>query len=431
MFSLYKNSYNITPKSELSIHELTSLIQTGYTADTCKVIREKKSKGENYKPDKELLPAISPHCTTIKRKLVNSQDFNRNFKNFSGYFYFDFDIEGQDPYEFKKKFIETYKDKVSLVSISSSEGGIGVLVKVKEPIQSKEQFIFTRKWISENIFNDEKYLDKNASDIGRLWFIPFDPEVYCNYEVFVEIPNIIKESKRGGGVTNQSKNFSPFSHTSTDLYPKLLDYQDTKKLKLKTYVEVSDRFFDFEEKEVIDIRYPKKIKDGKKHKIFLTMILGLLELNPDMPNEVYTYVYYVNLYRTGNHPMSDERLIEVFMFACEIFKREDFKFKCKKSKAVHFNESCKIDKNEKIKTSNRVNGAKRRSKSFEKVQSCLEGMKKNGHNISIRNIRNFCKVGTGTARRYMNGEKPDLEGTIEEEKIRLKSIVGKKNKTED
>jgi hypothetical protein len=422
MMNVFKHSYSIEPEGELSFDELCDFIRTGYTRNLCIDIRESKSKGKDFSKQKKSLPAITPHCTLKQRKISQTSDFEENFKAFSGYFYFDFDIDGQNPYDFKKRFTETYKGKVSLVCVSSTEGGIGILVKVDKPIQSVEHFYSIRQWIIENIFHKEKYLDSKASDLGRLWYISYDPEVFIDREAFIEIPEGLEQNIKGKSVSNQYiiKNSSTIY---TDLYIQLLDYDEISKLRLSNKEKVKDPFFDFEPREMINVRHPQEIKDGNKHRIFHAMILGLLELNPDKPDLVYTYMHRVNSFYTGGKKMSEKRLKEVFLFAYEKFHNQAFEYKGKKTKMIHFAEAMKIDPAEKNRTANVTNGARRRLESYAKVQNCIEQMRSEGQRISVRSVMNFCRVGNGTARNYINAERPDLEGKIQSERARLALVT--------
>lgn len=310
-----------------------------------------------------------------------------------------------------------------MISVSSSEGGIGILVKVDKPIQSVEHFHSIRQWIIQNIFHKQKFLDSKASDLGRLWYISYDPEVFIDKEAFVEIPEGLEQNLKVRKVYPNSRLTKKTCTTSTGLNIRLLPYDEIQNLVRSKEEKVINPFFDFDPRDTLSIRHPKEITDGNKHKVFHAIILGLLELNPDKPDHVYTYMHFVNCLYTGDKRMTDQRLKEVFLFAYETFHKPDFEYKGWKTKMIHFNKSIKIDRTEKIRTANVVNGAKQRLKTYEKVQNCLEQMRSEGQKTSVRNVMAFCKVGNGTARNYINAERPDLEGKIQSERARLALVT--------
>lgn len=439
IFSYFSYLTQSVPEKSISFEELCSLIQKGHTKNKCTELRNQPAKDNNYYRIKKNMPAITPNCTVKRRKLKDPADFEENFIKFSQFVYFDFDNIRGDIESFKRKFIETYQHQVALVAISSSGQGLGVLVKTNRALSSEDEFKAVRNWIHHHVFKNESNLDEVTSDIGRSWIISYDDNIFINYNAIINIPDDLSIPKSIKNVPSQDyiiTSYNIYNNNNTNTkksnntqqpiqlkwYKKLqLEYIVNERIKLTKAIEVINPFFDFQEHETIKAFSTKNIEDGNKHKIYTYLMFTLLELNPDAPELVFSYIYYLNSHLYKNK-MSKTRLNDLFNWAYDTFRKPDFKYNYKK-KMIHFNSSAKIAKGQKIKTANKVNGVNKALKSYQKVQDCKSDMQKQGEKISVRNLACYCKVSKTTAQKYLNSEVPDVHGVIEAERTRLSQII--------
>ena len=198
MFSYFKNGIiDTTPDKTIDLPELIKIIRNNPERILIEYIRLLRKEGnEEYQELKEKLPYLTPNCMVKYRSLKKDDDFNKNFIASSRYIYFDTDdIINVD--EYKEYFIKKYGHLVSMVSKSSSCGGLSILFKLTNNINSKEQFFDVWDNIRTTILQDET-IDAKCKDIGRAMFISYDPEVYVNYdnEITVEVTDTINNKKR-------------------------------------------------------------------------------------------------------------------------------------------------------------------------------------------------------------------------------------------
>ena len=99
-------------------------------------IRSLTKGDKEYNELKRELPRCQPNYVVTYNSL-NSDNFNRNFISGSGYIYLDID-QIDHPIEFKKWFIEKYRDIVTMVCLSCGGTGLSILIRVNENITSHQ-----------------------------------------------------------------------------------------------------------------------------------------------------------------------------------------------------------------------------------------------------------------------------------------------------
>jgi len=131
MFSLFEGGIRNTKcKTTIDLPELRRLIRNNPNAEKIARIRDLRKNGDKkYVRLKEELPYITPNCIVRERNL-DGDNFERNFVQFSQYMYYDIDVRS-NPYEYKSYFIDRYGHQATLISLSSSCGGLSVLFSEK------------------------------------------------------------------------------------------------------------------------------------------------------------------------------------------------------------------------------------------------------------------------------------------------------------
>lgn len=191
--SFNKGIYNVFPTKNVDIHELVTMIMFNSYKEKIFQIRDLREKNQEYKSLKKSLPYFTPNCMVKKRSLKKEEDFKKNFLEFSGYFFLDIDVSSDLPM-FKKSIIEKYKDIATLICYSCSMGGVSILVKVTNSI-AKENFHLIYDSIVSEYFKEEP-IDPDTKDIGRAWFLTYDPDPYFNPDNSITLNEFTSYSKQ-------------------------------------------------------------------------------------------------------------------------------------------------------------------------------------------------------------------------------------------
>lgn len=406
MFSIFKNGIkNIYPdKQPIFISDLAKLIRNNPDAETINRIRQLRMNSDlNYKKLKQDLIYITPNCMVKKRSIGSSSDFDSNFISFSKYIYFDFDVS--DAIEFKQQFVQKYKDILTLVCISSGAGGISVLIKVNIAL-TRENFNSIWKYIVYEVFKEElPLIDTKTKDIGRAMFISSDNDLFINYENELVInPDDLKRFEK---VKNNEKGTqhcrSPrknYNTVSCTFSYQLLPFEEIKKVNLSTPIKLSNSLIDYQPINFLEIRFPKEIPDGYKHKYFTSIIHRLLYLNPDLdPSYIYSFIYYTNKYR-ANPSMELRTLNRLFEFVYNQTQMEGYEFKNERIKNFHLNKDASLSKEEKISVINKCNGLVRSNRSIQKIVEAKTELISRNEKITQKKLAQITGLGIQTIKKY-------------------------------
>jgi hypothetical protein len=426
VFSYFKNGISdINPKKIIDFPTLIKTIKNNSESDIIEEIRQlRKDENENYKVLKNSLPIITPNCILSKRNLKD-QNFEINFTAASGYIYFDIDnIINLE--EYKKYFIEKYGNLVSIVSKSISCGGISILFKLTNNITTKDQFFQIWDKIRTTILKEEN-IDNRCKDIGRSWSIPYDPDVYYNYdnEITVEIletKDFINEVNHPITYNkyNNRVNYSFSNKGNEYLYNVISIDIVLKKLIRKTMVFVSNAVFDFKPIEYAEVYIPKVIKDGTKHNIYTAMIHQLVFLNPLIEKEyIFSFLFYINN-NYAKPKMNTKELIRLFDFVYDSIKITGKTHHTTSTKWVHFNSNFKLTGKEKNIISNKINGLFKRHKNINKIISAKQEIVFSGFKINQKNVANMTGLCLKTVQKYFNSKPIDMDDIV---KVSNKQIV--------
>lgn len=425
MFSYFKNGItDTTPHKTIDLPGLIKLIKNNPQKTLIEVIRNLRIVGnEEFKVLKRKLPNITPNCM-VKRRSLENANFELNFKESSQYIYFDTDdILNVD--EYKQYFIKKYGHLVSMVCKSSSCGGLSILFKITNKIASKEQFFQVWDEIRTTILKDE-IIDLRCKDIGRVMYISYDPEVYCNYENEISVCLVnntdydnkkgIKQPISGRGVIN----------TLNDTFYEIIPYnQLLDKINLKTSVYIDKPVVEMIPVDFTEVTFPKNISDNNKHRVYTGMIHSLVNLNPDLaPDYLFSYINFIN-----NHfaypSMEFKKLGRLFNFVYNSIKNDkNYNYSKKRTKWVHFNKQSLLTGDEKKDIASKLNGKRRCNDSIKRIQLAKEYLISTGQKVTRKSVAELASLSIATVKRHFDKEPTDLNELLSQ----LNSIPGGTNK---
>ncbi len=410
MYSIYKGGIkNIFPeKKPISIKELVQLIKNNPQVDKIEEIRKSRKEGDQtYKELKRILTYITPNAVLKKRDLKD----RNNFIFSSGYVYLDFD-NLNNVAEFKNEFIKKYNQIVSLVCISSSAGGISVLINVDLDI-TLDNFKAVWEFLVNNIFTDvANFVDERTKDIGRAMFVSSDPEVFFNYENKItidpsDLENIRTELINEKGATQCITERGGFNTLSCTFPYKLLDYNKVHGvINTKTPVNVTNPVVDFNPIDYTCVRFPTIINDGLKHRIYTLLIHFLVHLNPDLqPDYIYSFIYYLNKSK-AEPKMNTTELQRLFILVYNKTQEPNYKFNNDRIKNFHINPNSGLNMKDKIVVMNTLNGKIKCKKSIDKILEAKVTLKSNNEQVTQKKIVNLSGLSLRTVKKYYHVAEP-------------------------
>jgi hypothetical protein len=412
---------NTIPSKIIGLPDYVRMVKDDYLIEEFNNIRNLRINGnDDYKILKKNLPYITPSVIVKKRKLGNPSELQDNLIQFTGYFYFDIDVfpEQYSVYTYKDYIIKRYGHVVSFVCLSSSLGGVSILIKITNEVTVNH---FQNLWdtISLTILKDEQ-IDTNCQGIGRALIQSYDKELYVNYDNCITLDSIIDNNEKIGidpivctvynrvnpHLFNQCNKLDP----STFKYKVYNIDEVMATLKTKTIVPVLNPVVEFREEEIIESYIPKVIIDGKKHKTYYVYIHLWYYLNQDIPIDyIYSMLFYVNnVYAKPR--MEVKELSRFFTFVISKIK-ETGKINVKTQKRwVHWNQENKeVTSKEKLKIAKALNGAFKRHTTINKIQEAKKQLELEGKKITNRAIAKMIQMDISTVGKRINDEPVDMD----------------------
>lgn len=201
MFSYSSNPIDKSSKIETTI-DFISLIKKIKKHPNVNVfpeiyrLRKEGKDGECKLLKSSTLPWVTPNCVVKKRSLKKEGMFNENFIHSSGYIYFDIDtlIEGLSVDELKEDMIKKYRNIVALISKSSSNRGVSILVRINSDIYNEDDFYSVYDYITNTYFSGITF-DDNVRMLGASWYVPLDESVFVNYENEIDVSSVLNYTK--------------------------------------------------------------------------------------------------------------------------------------------------------------------------------------------------------------------------------------------
>lgn len=401
MFSFFRNGIKqTTPNKIIDLPSLVKQIKHNPQKDLIEKIRTlRKLQDQSYKILKEQLSYITPSCLLKTRKLETTV-FNDNFISFSGYLYYDID-DDSNVNELKDKIIRAYHDVISLVSISSSAGGILILVKISNTISSSSEYNIIWEQVRCTVFQNEK-IDIKSKGLNHPMFISYDPEVFVNYENETNIDTSACFETKG---LSQPILYHINNIASTETLL-LMQYEETlRKVKTRTEVQIDKLNLDYKKVKYVEIKFPNDIKDNSKHKVFTGIIHALVYLNPDIHfNYLYSYLYYVNN-RFAKPKMRTEKLNNLFVFVYNsIINNNNYSYLKERNKYIHFSKNSQFLGREKKLIACKLNGKIKQNSSIEKILKAKEDLTREGIQITQKSIVTKSGLSLSTVKRYYKSD---------------------------
>lgn len=384
-------------------------------------IRRLRANGNNeYKKLKKNLPYITPSVILKKRKLETPFEVQENLIQFTGFFYFDIDKFPEDytVYSYKDYIISRYGHIVSFVCLSSSLGGVSILIKVSNEVTVNN---FKNIWdeIKLSILKDEE-VDENCQGMGRAMLLSYDKEVYVNYDNFITLDSIIDNKEKIGidpiVCTVYNKVNSHLFNQCNKLDPTTFKYKEYSidevlaNIKTKTIISITNPVVEFREEEVIVPYIPKVIVDGKKHKTYYVLLHQWYYLNQDVPVDyLYSYLFYINNV-FAKPRMEVKELSRFFTFVIGKIK-ETGKVNIKPQKRwVHWNQENKeLTSQEKIRIAKILTGAYKRKNSIAKIHGAIQELEFKAKKVTIKAISDLTGLDPGTVCKRLKDEPVDMD----------------------
>lgn len=379
-FFLLGGIKNAFPTEHSSINRYIDFVRNNPERALIRDIRKLRLAGnDHYKILKNTASYCTPSCQ-LKYKNLSNHHFKRNFIEFSGYFYFDFDLVFEDQHNdvraFKQYFIEKYGDYVTTVAISISGGGITVLLNVPIEINSTKDYNEAWHVIRNTIFHAEP-VDSNVCDLGRALFLTDDPDIFVNPDSKIDFNSLVDEqiyteSHKPCKIVSKNVKDSLFTIKETNNRLNFTFYgfnEFMNVLKLKTEVEVLNDIVDFKEIEFVEVTFPHIIVDGRKRNAYSGIIHHLIYLNPHIdPSYIYSYLVYINNNFASFPKMEKSSLEHLVRMTINNIKDTGEIYIRSRTKRVHFNPKAKLHPKIKCALSNQING---RYKEFKMGETIL------------------------------------------------------------
>ena len=400
MFSFYEGKiYSNTPSKTIDFNTLINVIRTNPYNRDYKTIRDHKKGDVEYDEGKKELVRCHPNCV-LKYNSIKGTNFVKNYEIGSGYIYLDID-NLNDPLKYKKEFISKYKDVVSMVCISAGGRGLSILVKINYRVTSKDEYKSIIDYLSSHYFNAIQ-LDKGALKLSQVWFISYDPNVYVNSEVCIDVSEGVKCVSQGIIQRVVGNNTLFYAPEREIMYLSITEIDNHLITKTK-YINKSD--IDIDTIPWIDIKIPRKIRDGYKRKLYTYYIHALFQLNPEThPKWIFAYVYNVNR-NCADPKMSYRDLLSLFNMQYGYIKSDHYKYQNNRKKSLHINPNLDLTGGQKSIVANKVNGSIRKNKTKLKIAAAIEKLIKENEKHTISSISRL----SGVSRKTVGCHMKDLE----------------------
>jgi hypothetical protein len=412
---------NTIPSKIIGLPDYVRMVNDSSLIEEFNTIRNLRINGnDEYKRLKKNLPYTTPSVIVKKRKLGNPSEIHENLIQFTGYFYFDIDAfsEQYSVYTYKDYIIKRYGHLVSFVCLSSSLGGVSILIKITNEVTVDN---FQNLWdtIRLTILKDEE-IDTNCQGIGRAMIQSYDKELYVNYDNCITLDSVIDNKEKIGidpiVCTVYNKANPHLFNQCNKLDPSTFKYkvynidEVLATIKTKTIIPVFNPVVEFREEDVIETYIPKVIIDGMKHKTYYVLIHQLYYLNQDVPIDyLYSMLFYVNN-NYAKPRMEVKELSRFFTFVIsKIIKTGKINVKSKK-RWVHWNkENKELTSQEKLKIAKVLTGAFERHTTINKIQEAKKQLELDGKKITNRAIAKLIEMDVSTVGKRIKDEPVDMD----------------------
>ena len=409
MFSLYEGKINNKiPSKTINFKNLISIIKTNPYNKDYNTIRNHKKGDVEYNQGKKNLVRCHPNCV-LKYNSISGPDFEKNYEIGSGYIYLDID-NIENALKYKKEFISKYKDVVSMVCLSSGGNGLSVLVKINHLITSKHEYKCVIDFLKSQYFRDVEF-DKGSDKLSQMWFVSFDPDVFANTEVCIDVTeglNCVNQGIIQEVVGNNTLFYAP----EVEIMYLSISEINSNLITRTQYTNRKD--IDIDTIPWNDIKIPRVIKDGNKRRIYTRLIHSLFHLNPEVdPKWVLGYIYNVNR-NCADPKMSYRDLLSLFNLQYRYIKSDNYEYQNFRYKSLHINPDLNLTGGQKSLVANKVNGCIRKNKTKSKIAAAINQLSNENKDYSVSSISTMSGVSRKTVGFYINDLDPiDIDALID------------------
>ena len=435
MFSFSdKGITNNNPTKTISFHQLIDLIKCPNNKEIYIQLHKLRRDGDDFgckEFKKNNIPWITPNAVVRKKVLSNEDDFSQNFIQSSGYIYFDIDQIQGDIESYKNSLIIKYNLIACLISKSSTSRGISLLVRIREDITSHEEFVRVYDYLCTEYFSEIE-LDRNVGRLGNTWYVPFDEELYVNHNNSISIPFSIIRGSCNVLLPPPQPNIhrmNPQDKTEEEKlgYIEISTREVFVSSNLETPVEVNGTFL-ISPQRILQIRFPKIIKEGSRHKVFRKVIHDYMFLNPESTiSHVYLFIKTIN----ENHasPRLDDKLLKSvvenqFRY---IKNQKDYKNISKKSlRIIHYQNKGLLTSNEKKTFSNKIRGVFERYCTFNRIEGAKNYLMEEYGGYTYNRVAKLLGISESTVKRSSKFKKTDFNEELEVLAIEIERTINSK-----
>ena len=393
------------------VFESTTLRQEGRDVE-CRNL--KKSK----------LPWLTPNCIVKKRLLDNEINFNQNFIQSSGYIYYD--VDDFSDILTKDEFISHYGHITSLISKSVTGRGISILVRINRKIETKEDFLHTYDYIKQEYFPSIKF-DDSVRIFGSAWILPFDEDVFVNYDSEIEIPKFINEGSYDVYKTppQHIRGMNPYVESIREGDVELVDSGVGFETHiLETKVDF-DGLYCIKPTLVLSIRFPERIVDDTKHKVFRKVVHDFVHLNPNASlNSTIRFISHINS-DFAKPPMEISHLKGVVQNQYEYIKntKDYVNLSPKSLRVIHYKIRRLIPSPIRLNFSNQMRGILDKGLTWKRIHYSINYLLDEYGTYTYQDVATTLGISKSTVKRHISKDKSFYENQFDSLIIEIEKNV--------
>lgn len=435
MFSFSNHPINLSSRVDrfISFHELIEIIKNPSDIEKYHLLHELRKSGnleECRKFKQQKIPWITPNSMVRKRELKEQVNFETNFIQSSGYVYFDIDEVEGDIDSYKTSLVNQFGSFVALISKSSTQRGLSILVRINVLISSSEEFQRVYDFIHRTQFPNMKF-DNSVNRLSTAWFIPFDSDVFVNHHCIINIPEeilkgscdvLLKTTLFNIHRVNppNEKEKGTRKHNYIDL--SIREVFETCNLETPVFVE---DHFSIAPTQILQIRFPRVIKDGSKRKVYRKIIHDFLELNPDFTiSHVFLFINHIN--ENYAKPKMEPGLLKKVVESQFDFIKSDENYVNKSKKilrSIHYKNKSTVPSKKKKEISNRFSGMMKRFQTYQRIQNAINYLLDEHGSYTYQQIADLLGLSVSTVKRHVKLKKEDFEREFDEFKEEIIEVL--------
>lgn len=373
---------------------------------------------------KSKLPWLTPNCIVKKRLLDNKNNFNQNFIQSSGYIYYD--VDDFSDILTKDEFVSHYGHITSLISKSVTGRGISLLVRINRKIETKEDFLLTYDYIKQEYFPSIKF-DDNVRIFGCAWILPYDEDVFVNYDSELEIPKFLNEGSYDV-YKNTPQHIRGMNPCIDKKIEEEVDAIDTGvefgSHILETKVDF-DGLYCIKPTPILSIRFPRRILDGSKHKVFRKNVHDYICLNPNGSlNSTIHLVVQINK-NFGKPPMEYNHLKSLVRNQYEYIKsnKDYVNLSPKSLRVIHYKKRRLIPSPIRLNFSNQMRGILDKGLTWKRIHYSINYLLDEYGTYTYQDIATTLGISKSTVKRHISNDKSFYENQFDSLLIEIEKNV--------